>query len=45
MPEARAFSIGHLSRAFHDEMAHAVVAVQNGGAGMLMHDMECSAGR
>ena len=30
----------HLGRAFHDEVAHAVVAVQHGRAGVLVHDMD-----
>jgi hypothetical protein len=40
MPEVRAFFDRHLSRALHDEMPHAVVAVQNGGAGMLVDDAD-----
>ena len=36
---ARLFD-GHLGRAFHDEVAHAVVAVQDGRAGVLVHDMD-----
>ena len=31
---------GHLGRALHDEVAHAIVAIQDGRAGVLVYDMD-----
>ena len=43
MPVLRAFSIGDLGRALHHEVAHAVVAVDQRHAGVLVHDTDVRA--